>query len=785
MRNDGVGGAGNGGGGTGAAGGVGAGRNAFVDTLNLGQVNKVDLLFMVDNSIAMADKQSLLAASIPALVKRLTSPSCVDTSGSAVAGSPADPAAACPAGSTREFAPIADIHVGVVTSSLGGHGDTLTCPSNDADPVGEQMDDHAHLIATRPRFASENAKPMYTGTPFQPPDPNGFLDWNPGGSGGALDVGQFVTTFQMMVTASSEFGCGLESQLEAVYRFLSDPNPPQSIERIQCPNAPANTFCATPSGVDTALLAERAAFLRPDSAVVVALVTDESDCSIRDSKQYYYAAREDIVLPNGTSACTTNPNDACCFSCASHAPAGCPDPGTDPRCQAQPSPELDPINLRCFHEMQRFGLDFLYPIKRYVNAFKQPQLCTSQVALDFDPTNPATCPDANGDGKPDVVQNPLYVNADGLPRSPSLVYVAGIVGVPWQDIQAVSDRNGNAYPSNELHYQTASSLLSNMTWDRILGDPTASPPILPTDGLMVESSVPRSGVDINGKPIPGPTAAPADDNGINGHDWANGGEDDLMYACIFPLPASRDCAVVEQQRPEPGCDCGSQQAPGDNNPLCRDPAMGINNYGTVQYAAKAYPSMRELQVLKDVGENGIVASICARNTTVATAPDYAYQPAMTAIVDRLSEALRGKCLPRTLVTDSSGKTTCKIFEATAGRTQCDPSRGRSDAPASDVDALRARLTQAGICGGTSGIACDSLSLCELAQLGASCHQAGTQDGVGFCYIDPTQNPSDDPSLVAQCPPNQARLLRFVDPQNETPAPGATVLIYCGGSEIGL
>src|SRR2546428_674249 len=66
---------------------------------------------------------------------------------------------------------------------------------------------------------------------------------------------------------------------------------------------------------------------RPDSAVVILMITDENDCSIRESGQYFYAARDDIVLPHGSSACVANPNDRCCYFCNAAVPAGCsPDP---------------------------------------------------------------------------------------------------------------------------------------------------------------------------------------------------------------------------------------------------------------------------------------------------------------------------------------------------------------------------------------------------------------------------------------------------------------------------
>src|SRR6476660_2670002 len=98
-------------------------------------------------------------------------------------------------------------------------------------------------------------------------------------------------------------------------------------------------------GKDMNLLAQRAAFLRPDSLVGVVMMTDENDCSIQDSGQYYYAARMDIILPHGSQVCAQNPNDKCCYFCNSAPPAGCQ---ADPMCQgmaAQTDPKLDPPNL--------------------------------------------------------------------------------------------------------------------------------------------------------------------------------------------------------------------------------------------------------------------------------------------------------------------------------------------------------------------------------------------------------------------------------------------------------
>src|SRR5262249_22505842 len=94
-------------------------------TLNNKSIDRFDFLFMVDNSWTMGDKQQIFAATVPDLVRRFVSPNCVDANGTA-GTTPDDPTAPCPSGFLREFAPIEDIHIAIITSSLGGHGST-TC----------------------------------------------------------------------------------------------------------------------------------------------------------------------------------------------------------------------------------------------------------------------------------------------------------------------------------------------------------------------------------------------------------------------------------------------------------------------------------------------------------------------------------------------------------------------------------------------------------------------------------------------------------------------------------
>lgn len=553
-----------GGGTTGTGGGAGNGGAPPVVVT----AKKLDVLIMVDNSSSMSDKQDALARTVPQLVAQLVH--------------------------------VEDLHVGVITSSLGGHGSTIC---DDSDPSNEPQNDHAHLLGTRPRAASLNL-------------PQGFIEWTPAQGTAALG-----TKVQGLVTAAGQEGCGLESQLEAIYRFLADPYPPQTIVKAPCANS-AGT-CATPQGIDSEILAERRAFLRPDSAVAVVLLSDENDCSIRDAEQYYYAATLDVLLPAAATVCSTNPNDACCYSCGVQPPAGCTaDPACSPVPRTLTSAEDSP-NLRCFEQKRRFGIDFLYPVQRYVNAVHRQTLCTT--SPDLAPP-PAGCV-ARTNGDPGEVTNPLYQNLDdpaGPVRDPSMVHVLGIVGAPWQDLAATEDDGGNAYPAGELHYQSPHQLATSGTWAKVLGSAApggSAPPVLPTDPHMQESIDPRAG-------LPGPNDPPNADP-INGHDWNIMHRDDLQYACIFAKPTVGPCTDME-------CDCFERQ-PGENNPLCQ---TDTGSYEQVQHYAKAYPGLRELAFVQGLGDNALAASICARNLTDNSQQDYGYRPAFEALATELAKNVK-------------------------------------------------------------------------------------------------------------------------------------------------
>jgi hypothetical protein len=563
---------------------VDAGSDAPVDAMPeagpppIETSDKVDLLLVVDNSPNTDNFQALFAATEGYLLGRFAQPACVNGLGNVVEVT-AGPTDACTVGQ-REFPPINDVHVGVITTSLGGHGADICSPASvNYDPT---QNDAGHLITRGP---GGTVVPTYQSLGFLAWDPEQKL--SPPGEG---DLGALTSALADLTTGAGEQGCGFESQLESMYRFLIDPDPYLSI--------PIVGGQATPTGTDTAVLQERADFLRPDSALVIVLLTDEDDCSTREGGQYYLSNQ--VVVPGGggqlfhlppaRSECAQNPDSPCCASCGQDAPAGCPPNASDPACQAATlSDAEDPINLRCFDQKRRFGIDFLYPVARYVDGLGQPLV-----------------PARDGSMAP----NPLFTGG----RSPELVMMAAIVGVPWQDVAKNHALETGYAPADEID------------WTLLLGDPTTGAP--PGDPLMIKSIAPRTGANPPTGDALAPPMSPQLANPINGHERDIPLADDLQYACIYARPTPVACAGGT-------CDCIAPDI--DTNPICQAPD---GTYSGTELFARALPSTRDLQVLQGLGERATVASVCAAITADPTLPNYAYQPAVDAILRTLRPRLQ-------------------------------------------------------------------------------------------------------------------------------------------------
>jgi hypothetical protein len=724
--------------------------NVFVDQIRQSGVDKIDMLFMIDNSISMADKQKILQAAVPKLVERLVTPRCVDTTTGLPVGGNADAAGTC-ANGEPEFPPIKDIHLGVITSSLGAHGgETCSLTSPGSNPT---QDDKGRLVGFTRQLPNHEQPPI------------DFLWWNPGtDAADQADSNTLITEFSAQVVAAGETGCGYEASLEAWYRFLVDPQPPDTVKKDgnftvveACPQEGADCgaggiciggFCA-----DKTVLAQRQAFLRGDSLVAVVMLTDENDCSIRDDGQGWLVSIASPGLPRSTAACLTNPDDACCTSCAAPPGPGCAPHGQDAECSKNggtfSGPE-DHVNLRCWEQKKRYGVDFLYPLNRYVNALKNPSVT-----------------DRGGNSAP----NPLFSTGGGVSRDPSLIFLAGIVGVPWQAI-ATDDSQAAGAP---LKYKNA----RDIDWPAITR--TGNTP--PTNPRMVESIALRPGLpDFNT-----PNADP-----VHGHDFdiigsaTSQGPADLQYACIFPLAQTRDCAALS------ACDCKTDTGVAAKSPLCWDGTQ----FSTVQTGAKAYPGLRELEVLRDFGDNAIVASICPKEAINQNDPSFGYNPAVDAIVDRLKEQLSGSCLTRpvTVVQNPDGTTStqCAIVEVEVtqgGACGCDGNQNRKDPDAKLIKPVLDGLRKDRICGAAGQPACSQTDfcLCEIGEANpkSSCENDPNPQGVGWCYIDPFGDPAvGNADLVKDC--NPQRQLRFIGSSAGVPTPkkNSIVFIACLGKPLG-
>jgi hypothetical protein len=669
-------------------------KKVVLADLTATRVDKIDLLFMIDNSASMGDKQELLAEAVPDLLGRLLRPSCVDTKDTTVVvGESHD--GVCDRGKL-EFRPIEDIHVAVISSSIGDRGSQESCPLGGTDARYPQLawhyDDRAHLLDR----AGADGHPLADATP------GSFLAWLPTTADNAGkpappvpaigDGARLVADFGDLVTGVGQYGCFFEAQNEAWYRFLVQPDPERSVR--------VDGGIATLDGVDDELLAQRHDFLRPDSLVAVIAITDENESTVdpRSVRGEGHRFESRAGAPRATPICATSPEDPGCMPCplAPQGTAGCENPffgGTGANGVGDPD---DPLNVRFFHMKERFGVDPRYPAERYVTAL------TSKTVPNRTDEHP---PGQDAYAPVKSCNNPLFAAA--LPRGSSeetcklapgtraagQIFFAAITGVP----------------GDLLHFDPASPSRSRLTdadWTKILGQDPERYDFTGIDPRMRESIKARAGR---------PTAGPD-------RDWPTGGFD-LQYACTFDLKSAKVC-----DGSDPACDCGK----GATSPLCDDVDQ------TVQRRAKAYPGVRHLELVKGLGAQGIASSICPADTKDARPENalYGYRPAVKAIVDALKGALTLQCLPEPLVRATGGEAPCRVLEVQPGAgsaadpSACDhPEKGRSPAA---PDVVRHLLSDQAALGHDYG----GRAVCEVTQLlppgGASCVDDG---GAGWCYVE--------------------------------------------------
>jgi hypothetical protein len=322
---------------------------------------------------------------------------------------------------------------------------------------------------------------------------------------------------------------------------------------------------------------------------------------------------------------------------------------------------------------------------------------------------------------------------------------------------------------------------------------------------MVESVAERDGsnpiLDVRTAPS---SASSARANPINGHEADYRSNPlDLQYACTYELPERIDCSS------DTTCDCAANELPFRRS-LCHDPTTGA--VGTMQYFAKAYPGLRQLEVLKDFGartSNAIAGSICPKlsRPDQRDLPSYGYNPAMHALVDRLKEGFRGACMSRELNLRADGSLPCTVVETQPVATEqrcgsdatppagCDGARSRKPASPQLARSVREELAKVGACGTQGRPACSEFCMCQILPVSgagvAECQNNPDDDQVqsseaafGYCYVDPHAPPRGQGigalEVVAppRCEETQPRRLRFMG--KDTPAKNTLTLMACAG-----
>ena len=282
-------------------------------------VNKVDLLFDIDNSASMGDKQAYLAQAIPDLIDAALTPNCVDSGRQRHGRRGQTSNGNCTVGSVRVPA-VHDMHIGIVSSSLGPRlGDAARprarspCRRSRRRTLNSHNDDQAHLI-------NRGADPTTSRIHRDGAGRSGhadFLGWFPpvGNDGehrrvaGAPPVG---TGARSSATSRSHHGRArvrLRDRV-AARELVPLPRSARSVRelaRLDEPRQPRQWV-----GVDTTILKQRHDFLRPDS-----LVADHRPHRrerLRDRRPRRSAAGLPFMStkfypPRGTPACATNPAD--------------------------------------------------------------------------------------------------------------------------------------------------------------------------------------------------------------------------------------------------------------------------------------------------------------------------------------------------------------------------------------------------------------------------------------------------------------------------------------------
>jgi hypothetical protein len=242
-----------------------------------GPIDKVDLLFVVDNSNSMIAKQASLKAALPSFIEALTT-------------------GTRPTGEQSGYPALHDLHVGVVSTDMGTAGINFSsCHADGGDDGRLQHAPHGtNCQVSYPEFLSFDAATNQ-------------------------DSAQFAGDFAC-IAALGTGGCGFEQSLEAPLKALWPSMYLDSSGNAVTPN-PISFLSTTPQGTlghgdVPAAQGGNLGFLRNEasdpSLIAVVLLTDEDDCSARNTEIFAPNSQLPVDSPYRTQdvnlRCFDNPD---------------------------------------------------------------------------------------------------------------------------------------------------------------------------------------------------------------------------------------------------------------------------------------------------------------------------------------------------------------------------------------------------------------------------------------------------------------------------------------------
>jgi hypothetical protein len=193
----------------------------------------------------------------------------------------------------------------------------------------------------------------------------------------------------------------------------------------------------------------------------------------------------------------------------------------------------------------------------------------------------------------------------------------------------------------------------------------------------------------------------------------------------------------------------------------------------LQTYAKAYPTIREIELVHLMGPQGILSSICPIHTVEAMAGDpvFGYRPAVNSIINRLKTALTTACLPEKLSATTGGTVQCLILATLPphdDRMKCETIAQGLTTPSAQT------LSNYEVSQGDSGLS--GRTICQVAQIpyGGPNVSCDTSTTPGWCYVTYTPGSSvmGASSCIAQ---NQPQSIVFT---SGFPPAGSTVSLQC-------